>query len=100
MNRNIENQINKINSIELILNGTLSSYYKKCGKISCKCYEDKKFRHGPYLIWTRKVKGKTVTKTLTQDQAVAVKKAMKEMKKLNVIVEKWKQLSLDEINKI
>ena len=44
--------------------------------------------------------GKTVTKTLTKSQAVVVKKAIKEMKELNLILERWKILSLKEIEKI
>jgi hypothetical protein len=100
MNKMIVRLKSKIESKEHILNGSLAKQYKQCGKLNCRCYEDKKFWHGPYLIWTRKVKGKTVTKTLNKSQATAVKKAIKEMKELNYIIEKWKTLSLKEIEKI
>jgi hypothetical protein len=100
MNNMILRVKSKLDSIELILNGSLTKQYKQCGKPNCRCSESKMFRHGPYLIWTRKVKGKTMTKTLNKNQATAVKKAMREMKQLNLIIERWKVLSLKEIEKI
>ena len=100
MNKMILRLKSKIESKERILNGSLVKQYKQCGKLNCRCYEDKKFWHGPYFIWTRKVNGKTVTKTLNKNQAAAVKIAIKEMKELKFIIERWKSLSLKEIEKI
>jgi hypothetical protein len=98
------NQINrlksKITSKELILNGTLSKRYKQCGKESCRCYTEKKYWHGPYWIWTRKIERKTVTKTLSNKQALVVKKAIKEMRDLNVAVEKWRVQSSKKIDEL
>ena len=59
-----------------------------------------KFWHGPYWIWTRKECGKTVSKTLSKEQAATVRKAINEMKDLNQIIEKWRAQSLKEIEKI
>ncbi len=100
MNKMILRLKSKIESKERILNGSLAKQHKQCGKPNCRCNEDKKFWHGPYFIWTRKVNGKTVTKTLNKDQAAAVKQAIKEMKELNQIIERWKALSLKEVEKI
>ena len=100
MNKMILRLKSKIESKERILNGSLVKQYKQCGKLNCRCYEDKKFWHGPYFIWTRKVNGKTVTKTLNKNQAAAVKIAIKEMKELKFIIERWKALSLKEIENI
>jgi hypothetical protein len=100
MTYNIDRLKSKISSKICILNGSLARQYKRCGRLNCRCLEDKKYWHGPYWIWTRKEKGKTVTKTLNSEQAVAVKKAIKEMKDLNFIIEKWKAQSLTEVEKI
>lgn len=100
MNKNIDRIKAKITSKELVLNGTVAERYKQCGKVTCRCYEDKKFWHGPYWIWTRKVNGKTITKTLRKEQAVLVRSAIKEMKDLNLIIDKWKTISLKEIEKL
>ncbi len=90
----------RITSKELILNGTLSKRYKQCGKESCRCHTEKVHWHGPYWIWTRKVERKTVTKTLSNEQALVVKKAIKEMKDLNVVIKKWQIQSSKEIEKL
>ncbi len=100
MNKLILRLKSKIESKEFILNGSLATQYKQCGKLNCRCHGAKELWHGPYLIWTRKVNGKTVTKTLSEQQAAAVKRAIQEMKELNQIIERWKALSLKEIEKI
>ena len=51
------------------LPGSLASRYMRCGKASCRCKAAPPELHGPYLHWTRTVAGKTVTRTLTPDQA-------------------------------
>jgi|ERR1019366_4736457 hypothetical protein len=51
------------------LPGSLARRYMRCGKSTCRCKADPPVLHGPYLHWTRTVAGKTVTRTLTQDQA-------------------------------
>ena len=40
----------------------------RCGKQNCRCKAEPPSLHGPYLHWTRTVAGKTVTRTLTQEQ--------------------------------
>lgn len=91
----------RIDSKEYLLNGSLCKQFKQCGKQNCRCNsKDQSDWHGPYLIWTRKVNGKTVTKTLNKNQAAAVKKAIREMKEINQLIERWKSLSLKEIEKL
>ncbi len=41
----------------------------RCGKPNCHCKADPPVLHGPYLHWTRTVAGKTVTRSLTEEQA-------------------------------
>ena len=64
MHRKIKALKNKISNIDWILKGTLLKKYTQCGKNNCRCHQDKKYWHGTYWIWTRKEKGKTITKTL------------------------------------
>ena len=100
MNNKMTRLKSKITSKEYILHGSLAKQHKQCGKVNCRCHENMKYWHGPYWIWTRKENGKTVTKTLNKDQAVVVKKAIKEMKDLNLLIENWRTQSLKEIEKI
>ncbi len=55
--------------IDYALPGSLARRYMRCGKCNCRCKADPPVLHGPYLHWTRTVAGKTVTRTLTEDQA-------------------------------
>lgn len=88
----------KIASIDVILQGTLLRQYKRCGKKNCRCRQDEKYWHGPYWIWTRKEKGKTITKNVKSGEQVGiVKKAFKNMKELNQILGKWKSFSLKKL---
>ena len=48
---------------------SLASRYMRCGKTNCRCKAELPVLHGPYLHWTRTLAGKTVTRTLTQEQA-------------------------------
>ena len=100
MNKMIVRIKEKIASKDRILNGSLIKQYKQCGKINCRCHANVAYWHGPYFIWTRKENGKTITKTLTKNQATAVKKAIKDMKELKKIIEKWRELSLKEIENL
>jgi hypothetical protein len=54
---------------EHALPGTLASRFMRCGKANCRCKAQPAILHGPYLHWTRTVAGKTVTRTLTPEQA-------------------------------
>lgn len=51
------------------LPGTLARRFMRCGKVNCRCKADPPILHGPYHHWTRTVAGKTVTRTLTEEQA-------------------------------
>ena len=56
-------------SVDCALPGTLGARFIRCGKTSCRCKAEPPILHGPYFHWTRTVAGKTVTRTLTPDQA-------------------------------
>lgn len=44
--------------------GTILRRSQPCGQSSCRCRQGPKFYHGPYYFWTRKVRGKTVSRLL------------------------------------
>jgi hypothetical protein len=100
MYSNVQALKNKIMAKDWILQGTLLKQYKQCGKGNCYCRQDKQYWHGPYWIWTRKEKGKTITKTLNKSQVQMFKKSLKNLKEINQLIEKWKKLSLCNLEKI
>lgn len=50
-------------------NGTITRQMLTCGKKNCACHRDESRRHGPYLYWTTKVGGKTVSRLLSPQEA-------------------------------
>lgn len=54
--------------IDGVLPGSVLTRHMRCGKTNCGCKADPPRLHGPYLQWTRTVAGKTVTRTLTEDE--------------------------------
>ena len=56
--------------------------------------EDEKAKHGPYCVWTRKVKGKTVTRTLTAEQAQLCKRCIEAMRELQKTIKTLKDLTV------
>jgi hypothetical protein len=58
----------KLAQIGPVLPGTINVAMNRCGKPNCACHQDPPRLHGPYITWTRKVHGKTVTRRLTAEQ--------------------------------
>jgi hypothetical protein len=55
--------------IGFMLKGSVNQRFLPCGTPNCRCHSDPSQRHGPYWQWTSKVKGKTVSRMLTEEQA-------------------------------
>ena len=64
-----------------------------CGKSGCRCQADPPQLHGPYYQWTRKVKGKTVTVRLTEDQAALFQQWIANARQLDEIVTEMESIS-------
>ena len=58
----------QIAEIDFVLPGTVIERYTRCTSKNCRCQADPPQKHGPYLQWTRKVAGKTVTRRLSREQ--------------------------------
>jgi hypothetical protein len=59
----------EIAELSFCLPGSLVARKSRCGNPNCACHHDPDRLHGPYLSWTRKVDGKTVTRKLSPTQA-------------------------------
>lgn len=78
--------LREIGEIGPVLRGTIGVYRTQCGSSGCRCHTDPAARHGPYYIWTRKVAGKTVTRTLSEEQAKLLRPWTKNMRRLDRLV--------------
>lgn len=76
------------------LPGTLTERAMRCGKANCGCKADPPRLHGPYHQWTRKVDGKTVTVTLTDDQVARYGPWFANARALRAALNEIEQLSL------
>jgi hypothetical protein len=57
-----------LSEIDLALPGSIEVRSTRCGKTNCRCKADPPRLHGPYIVWTRKVAQKTVTRVLSPEQ--------------------------------
>lgn len=83
----------KLLEVDFICPGSVTRIFQECGKPNCRCHQGKKFRHGPYYLWTRKVHGKTVTRQLTEQQALQCKQWIGNNRKLRTIIKQMQKLS-------
>ena len=65
----------------------------RCGSLTCACHSDPGRLHGPYLSWTRKVDGKTVTRNLSPDQVDRYRAWFDNAKRLRQLVGELEELS-------
>jgi len=88
----------EILKIGYICKGSIVPSYRKCGKPYCKCAKRENEKHGPYWLWTRKVKGKTVSKNLSKKQVKLGKNFILNSKKLDEIIQQMRKLSEEALN--
>ena len=79
------------------LPGTITIRRTRCGKPRCACAADPPSLHGPYIQWTRTVKGKTVTRLLTPAQYQAYAPWFASARRLRALAAELEALSLAEM---
>ena len=95
--RSIEEQrdrlLRELGELGFVLQGTVSERRLPCGKVACRCTTDPTARHGPYLQWTLKRRGKTVGVYLKPEQAEICREWIGNNRRLEAIVRKLRALS-------
>ena len=79
----------------LPLPGSLVARHTRCGNPNCRCRATPPQLHGPYPSWTRKVDGKTVTRTLTADIADRYRPWFDTARRLRELLAELERLALD-----
>ena len=87
--------LTEISKLGFVLPGTLNVVTNRCGKPNCRCHADPPKLHGPYLTWTRKVAGKTVTRRLNAEQAERYRPWLAANRRLRELVTELEALSLE-----
>ena len=81
-------------AIDYVLPGTINIAMNRCGKPNCACHADPPRLHGPYITWTRKIKGKTVTRRLTPEQLERYQPWFENNRRLRQLISELETLSL------
>lgn len=76
------------------LPGTLTERRTRCSSPGCRCRAEPPVLHGPYYSWTRKIGGKTVTRTLNAEQASRYGLWFEDARRLRALAAELEALSL------
>lgn len=88
---------NEIQYLDFLLVGSLQARRGECGKPACRCHASQAHRHGPYWYWTRKVKAKTVSVTLSDSQAARFEEWIRNGRELERILQEMRSVSAQAI---
>lgn len=89
--------LTRLSSIGFIAQGSITQRYLTCGTKGCACHSDPSQRHGPYLYWTTKVQGKTVSKVLKGETAQLMQQWVNNRIELDSIIEQLREISLEAL---
>ena len=67
-----------------------------CGNTGCRCRADPPRLHGPYWVWTRSINGKTITRSISDEQAERYRPWFDNTQRLRQLTEQLKQLALEQ----
>jgi hypothetical protein len=79
--------------IDFIWGGSIQSQWLTCGTASCACHRDPHARHGPYLYWTSKEAGRTVSRLLHSPEAELLSEWVANRRQVDRTVREMKRLS-------
>ena len=83
--------------LDFVLPGSIVVRHIRCGKTACRCKADPPELHGPYISWTRKVHGKTVTRLLNPDQLERYQQGFDNARRLREVIAELETLSLRNV---
>ena len=89
-----------IGAVGFVRRGTLVRVYGRCGKPVCACAADPPRLHGPYVQWTRKVAGKTVSVRVRPAQVRLFEEWIRNARRLDRLLARMQALSLRATDRI
>ena len=78
-----------LTAADYLCSGTLLERMKLCGKAGCRCAQDPAARHGPYYEWGHMLAGKLVHRSVTPAQAVILRRALANYRKVKQLLRDW-----------
>ena len=89
-----------LGTVGVFRRGTLVRVYGRCGKPGCACAADPPRLHGPYVQWTRKVAGKTVSVRVRPAQVRLFEEWIRNARRLDRLLARMQALSLRATDRI
>lgn len=89
----------ELSTIDFALPGSITERRMRCGQRRCRCKDDPPQLHGPYLQWTRKVNGKTVTKMLTPEQLTRYQTWLNNARRLRELTTELETLTIQAVER-
>jgi hypothetical protein len=86
LRRRYQELTDQIRELGFIATGSVVERLTVCTATGCRCHADPPQRHGPYLQYTRKVGGKTVTTRLSPQQAEHYREQIANRRRLDELV--------------
>lgn len=83
----------EIADIGFISPGSLVRRYTHCGNPGCRCQANPPQPHGPYWQWTRAVRGKTITRRVTDDQVPLYQEWIANRRRLRQVIADIEEVS-------
>ena len=87
--------LEEISRLDFCLPGSLVERTTRCSTPTCRCQRDSAQRHGPYPSWIRKIGSRTVTHTLSPEQAEQYRPWFDNTRRLRVLVSELEALSVE-----
>ncbi len=83
----------QIRQLGFVAPGSVIERHTLCATPGCACHADPPTRHGPYLQYTRKLDGKTLTRRLGPEQAERYREWIANRRRLDELTDQMDRLS-------
>lgn len=88
--------VDQIAALGPTMPGSLVQRHNRCRRPGCRCQQDPPKLHGPYPAWTRKVAGKTITRSLSPEQVQRYQAWFDNARRLAELTDQLRQLAIEE----
>lgn len=90
--------VDELGQMGFTLPGSIVTRTVTCGRATCPCATDPDQRHGPYIQWSRTVKGRTVSKLLTPEQLDTYQPWIDNGRRLRDLAHQLETLSIEALH--
>jgi hypothetical protein len=85
----------ELSQIGITLPGSLTSRTTRCQRTGCHCHADPPQLHGPYPTWTRKAGARSITRTLTPEDAERLRPYFTAHRRLRQLITELEAVSIE-----